>query len=562
MAAAGAGAASKVDPTQLYVTVDVVRGKKLYSDPDAPLTLSAVVTINAEATDKHGPLRFATSKKDETTDPFYNDSREFVIPASLEPTNSAACTLKSIEFAVSVYDHNYDVPRPVGVGKFVVPTAANGKGEISLDLSPPPPDAPGTVTDGSVTVPDPSVPRGNVLFRYKVIIPKPKVVDVTLDVELAEKPLFSSRFSLLPPTRGYIWYSLFGEASFRDAVLSGVLSSFKDEKQDKKLPTKTAADIVVNKWKCRRSHQVMTKLRICAEQLRAEPPQGPPFVIDAAAETARKLAWKEVAVLREDMSAKSPKIQEALDRMWLHYCCDTDVNSTSHITFDQRTKMLGTAFGRPHYEALRAALLLMVAPGLALKDADAMARLDFDNDPVVNPAAPGAAKDKAEKEKAAAAPVTPVASGAPPVGALFASTNPTSPAASGAAAAAATAAAAPALTVDPRLPPATQATLLLARELEAIQLANSGQAAVSSSVASEKCFVFQHVLRTHAAWWCETLTDAEFVVVIKSLAPAVAATRTRVGFQGGAASMLGGPLDVSKRRKSSQGKDSGALSAR
>ena len=451
--------------SQLVTVVEIARCKKLFQDPDAPLTISPAVKLYS------GDTCVSTNTIQENADPFFNEAFEFAQPAEL--TDSGECPIKSMSFAYELTDAVFDPPRVVACGTFTIDTTANTKGENSYELYPPKESGARGECDATQEA------RGTLIVRFKVTIPKPKFVDVNKDVELAKNVVFTPAYRIVPEDRRRMWYHFLDTPAFREAFERKLVESFKEEKHERKHPTKTASDVINLRWKVKRSHQFMAKIRLCAEKWLANESVSP---IVAEEETAAKLKWKELAALRSKLAPqRSSKVTELIDRLWLFYAADVDYRlPMTHISFEHRTKMQSTAFGKQQYEALVSCILQLFIPSLSANVADAIAKEDFENDPNANESAAAA-----EAEHQAA--------------------------------------------LDATDHEGKDEVQLIAQrqvaELIGPAATTAGQPAVSTSAFK----LFSATLGKFANYWCETLTDAEFMAVLKLLANAIPPARKKLG---------------------------------
>jgi hypothetical protein len=346
---------------------------------------------------------------------------------------------------------------------------------MSLDLKP------GEGTDEAAAADESA--RGIILLRHRVQLPKPKVVDLDKDVELSARMKFTSQSSLLGPgdQRHWTWTYFLetGATHWRETLEKKLVETFKETKAERKYPTKTVTDVIVLRWKCKRSHQVLTRYRFFAEKLLRKETFGP---VDNEAELAQKLKWKEGEELRLSIAPqRSNKVVEFLDRLWLFWCADVSPSTTmTHISFEHRTKMNSTAFGRAQYEALVASLHQLFIPSLPFATAESFAKLDYDHDPMTNELA---ALMKAQHD---------------------------------------------ADLLREEVKGLDEFTVIAMKQLEELigpAPSNAGTPAVTTS--SYK--LFAHVFCKWASFWCETLTDAEYLACMRGLSNAIVPAKMKLG---------------------------------
>lgn len=359
----------------------------------------------------------------ESSDPFFNHPFEFVF----NPKEDGISAEESVaKFHFRVCDANYDPARPISLSTVNINFAKHGKGEITLNAVLDPelakvasateaiertkisevenwPDQDACV-NGENTV-------GTVVVRYSVKVSKakPPVRDPEADVELAEKPqkLSGDTPMLQIPQEGYGLHTVLpGLVVFIDPdftlkfnkAMIKILGALFDEECAARSPKKsrggglggsvmagsrrdlalgdsaanadTIDKVVVGYWKCRRSHQVHTKVRLAAERcLRHENVLA--FTADEEAEY--KVWWKQqaavlsVGLTTPQLDNLSSSLRLMYDKIWVLMVCGDDETESGSLwtpNFEQRTKLQYVAWGPTQYAALQAAFIKLVLPTL------------------------------------------------------------------------------------------------------------------------------------------------------------------------------------------------------
>lgn len=286
---------------------------------------------------------------------------------------------------------------------------------------------------------------GTLVVRWTVKItkPKPPVRDPEADIELTDennkkKPVKLSGDSVMVPSvqQGYGLHTvlpglvLFSDPDFTlkfNKALIKILGGLYDEEVASKSPkrrggggmsgmgssmmsrsmtatsggggdannnTSAASSdhcdkVIVNYWKCKRSHQVHTKVRLAAERcLRHE--QVLAFTSDEEAEY--KLWWKqqaailEVGVTNPQLENQSSALRLMYDKIWVMMVTGDDETESGSLwtpNFEQRTKLQYVVWGPTQYAALQGAFLKLVLPTLSDRAALEIGVEDFKADEII-----------------------------------------------------------------------------------------------------------------------------------------------------------------------------------
>jgi hypothetical protein len=383
----------------------------------------------------------------ESADPFFNHPFEFVF----NPKEDGLTAEGSVAtFRFRVCDANYEPNRPIVIASVNVPFSKTGKGELTLACALDPELSKAVAATEAVERPDmnsadikwpdhdasvngdPSV--GSIIIRYSVKITKPRPPDrdPEADVDLATLPttLTGETPVLQIPQEGYgIHTVLPGLLIFTDPeftlklnkAMIKILGGLFDEENAAKSPGKkrsggggllgsstlmsqsrrgaggeetsaanaeTIDKVVQGFWKCKRSHQVHTKARLCAERcLRHETVLA--FTSDE--EMEYKLWWKQQAALLDvgvtgpQLANLSSALRLMYDKIWVLMVCGDDETESGSLwtpNFEQRTKLQYAGWGPSQYAALQAAFIKLVLPTISDKAALEIGVEDFKADDI------------------------------------------------------------------------------------------------------------------------------------------------------------------------------------
>jgi hypothetical protein len=394
---------------------------------------------------------------------------------------------RTIRVVYSVFDGNHSPPQLVAVASHDLAIADNAKGDKPLPLQKP---AMQQEAMNGATAADGDFGMGFINTRYsvKVTRPAPKFVDENADVVLSPALALRGTIALVPEQRVFAWFHITSDPSwcarFEKAVVAAAVAYFASNPPSKpskrgaaaELPPSTFTHVLERRWKCKRSHQVWTKLRIAAERhlLGLGLVASEKGVVAPEEELKTKTRWKELAYIRsitvarakapDDPTERSPwgrKAKDAVDRVWAFYATGElpPEGPALSLSLAQRSAMGVAAFSKAHYEYFQAALLQMLVPSIDPTLAAAIAKEDIENDPFVTAPKP---------------PKEPKESGSPTAG-----------------------------------------------------LAASVSSPYTPQPAPKAADLFAHAVNRFAEWWCDTVTEDEYVRVVKAALPAIQGTLER-----------------------------------
>ena len=394
------------DKTTVNVCVEISRVKGLIQSPDNPRITSAYVCAQvyevcvdpkqSSSTSQATICSIRTPPVPETKDPFFNEK------TTLDMANAFLAGNKTYRLACQVYDSNFNPGAFIGVASADFSIAKTKKYEIVIPLYPPNKHGDSLLAP---TLTDDIHNLGILTVKVNVTVTQIKAkIDPTLDVVLDNVPTLTGEVELVSlPVPAYAWVRLTADIPWYKRMEKTICAAVANEGTKKKsgvrpgsprrgeqaAPIVTMADVVQRHWKCRRSHQVWTKMRCAAEGHLT----GTQMMYTLEDELPKKAAWKQKAYLRrvlmEEQSKQgdvgSRKCREALDRLWMLFATGETIPwgiEMKMLSYEQRTAMQRGQFTKVHYEYVHAAILQMLVPSLDTKVAHAIAKEDVDNDPI------------------------------------------------------------------------------------------------------------------------------------------------------------------------------------
>eukprot|EP01012_Entosiphon_sulcatum_P016007 TRINITY_DN20982_c0_g1_i1.p1 TRINITY_DN20982_c0_g1~~TRINITY_DN20982_c0_g1_i1.p1 ORF type:complete len:690 (+),score=96.22 TRINITY_DN20982_c0_g1_i1:44-2071(+) len=305
--AAGAGAVGEPDPPAAeplaLLNLEIVKAKKLQVAQFAE-TVSPIVTFVCAGQEKQ------TKVKRRTTDPFWNETFDM-------PIDDPQLTLT---FQVNDDD---DKNRLIGSASLTLQFEADGKGSEWLPL----------------TRDDASSGLGEIMIRYKITCKKKKPKKGSKagqqdedDIDLGYEPKINGAVGVIPDRRLYIWFQLFEDDDFRDALTQKLLQSYFRRERAKVTPGLAAGppgwidvpyssvdEIVEECWKVQTRLQLFTKLRLAGQQFK----QTGTCIVPAEEEQKLRFRWKESSIMMGEI-ATSFKIEKSIKSLWNMFAYGAD----------------------------------------------------------------------------------------------------------------------------------------------------------------------------------------------------------------------------------------------
>lgn len=398
------------------VTLEVLKAKKLPQSEDEALACSSSIRVSVLKTNLGpGPVSsFSTATtpvQKGNNNPFFNETMEIPLSPLIDQL--------WLWFEV-VESARQSTPLTILYARAPIPCRASvAKGvELTLPLlSDSPVTAEAKFATGEAAAAG-KVDHPMLSIRYKVAVSKPakKEVDYNADIVFELPVELTGSHRLIPTDVAYSWVHLlfdhkWGEQFTELAVeqwraaptLAGpapaahsggdgapprkgsvAMKSPRNEKGGGGAAlagVKTIGDLIVNQWACRRTHQVISRLRMAAERFsRAQP--SVVFTFDE--EQPQKRTWNERAAVRLtavkralDSSGTPDRVRAMLDRLWMLMALGIPAEGPlPAISIDQRMKLQQAPFTQQHAEVLQACLLLRLCPTLPFAQCDAMAKED------------------------------------------------------------------------------------------------------------------------------------------------------------------------------------------
>jgi hypothetical protein len=526
--------------TSISVEVSVMRARACPAVADAQIVLSVDGTAMAPIVEEDDAFatrltRHLTRVVGESGDPFFNDGHEYGIANGVAPL---------VTIRLHAVDNNYEPPRSLGWAQTVVSTtdAKHAKYDRVLPLC----DlAAFTVADEAGAEPQPAAEMGAATLRFTVKVVKAEapagadggkavVRNPDDDVELAAPPAFSGLYPLVAEERTYTWWYFLNDSGFRDRFKKTVeghhplaasghaagsgsravktpasvgAAAVQPNLAKPQRRTATAAAphgdrfnaLLCDTWHCKQSHQVYAKMRCSAEKfLRGETP----VTFTADEEDALKRRWKELGIVRAaGVVGGSAKVKMQLQRSWVLFLSGDQVpeGPTFSPSIEQRTKMSMASFDKASYEALRRAMLELVCPSIGDAVAAAIAKRDFEADQFM--AAVAAERLALKQQQDAFAADAKAADDGKKEADKGKGSSSNASSKRG----------------DKPSPTAASPT------------APSPTAPAVKSPSAWAFEMFAHVMATFADFWCDTLTEVEYVQLLKDMAPALLAAKARCG---------------------------------
>ena len=283
------------------------------------------------------------------------------------------------------------------------------------------------LVDASVVEDDPTITGPLLIVRFKAQPPPPQgdSSDPHADVMLLAEPKLDGTVELVRENSQYVWYNLLHDRKWQmnftqqmlqqwpklpKTVIGGLGASGRagGSKQGGRSPParrgssvaptgsgrvtsdrtpsyKSITDLMMRHWSVRRTHEALTKLRLCAERYQYGEDS---LFFTVENEAAKKVEWRERQVLRlglalkslEGLTSTSP-VRILLDKLWLNmvYNIRADNPNPPPISFEMKHKMQTVAFQQKHAKVLQACLLQLIVPGgMSFAEASAIAEEDLD----------------------------------------------------------------------------------------------------------------------------------------------------------------------------------------
>ncbi|KEG07930.1 hypothetical protein DQ04_08441000 [Trypanosoma grayi] len=397
-----------------HLHVDILRGRNYPQTDDDPCACSTLVrllvyndTLKEVLTDV-----FTTQLQENSNAPFYSASTDFEIPSSVE----------SVVLVVEVVETTRRMePYVMFYGAHTVRIAARGKHEEVIVLTPinPVEDAEAAAARAAQQEADSATPCPQLSIRYQLQRPgnvEEEVVDVHADVPLAAHPNLNGSCCIIPKDSQYVWVNLISDARWKEAFRAALVHEWRD-RAPLQLDAATAAsspgdaqkggtgarsnaragpsavtdvrtvgDVILKRWCCCRSHEVLTRLRLCAEAFsRGE--RSLHFTRES--ELAFRLKRKERTVMLQDLTQAAltsmghSVLSDVVYQLWILFSTgiNHDPAGTRVLTYEVRKRVKENTFDDFDKAVLQSNMLNFLIPSLSLEHCNELVTEDMNSVP-------------------------------------------------------------------------------------------------------------------------------------------------------------------------------------
>ncbi|KAG8346981.1 hypothetical protein ERJ75_001001800 [Trypanosoma vivax] len=395
----------------LQLHVDVLRGRHYPQTEDDPCACSTFVRLLLydNILKKMVAEPFETVLHEGTNAPFYNQGANFDIPAGME----------TVMFVVEVVETTRrPAPYVMFYGCHRIVTMAKGKREDTIVLVETNPvqfleraqeEALRVVGDG---LPCPVLSIRYYMQRQKNA--EDEEVDEHADAILKQAPSLDGQCPLVPKDSQYVWVNFVCDQRWTESFHNALVQEWRKRPpiqygkgtaaagpQPKEAPKGTPnskvkavkdsaapdpsisdiRDVVLKVWNCRRSHEVLTRLRLCGEAFcRGEKS----LYFTRERELSFRLQRKERVYLIQEMVLSSLKVvgssalRDVLDCLWIFYVTGQKRSPSDErvLSYEVRKRLKETAFGEGDKTILTSCFLQFLIPLLTQEDCDDIAAAD------------------------------------------------------------------------------------------------------------------------------------------------------------------------------------------
>ncbi|RNF21005.1 uncharacterized protein Tco025E_03544 [Trypanosoma conorhini] len=403
--------------------VDVLRGRNYPQTEDDPCACSTRVRVmlyKSDLTEALGDV-FTTGLQENSNAPFYSAGVDFELPLGLE----GAVLVVEVEETTRRME-----PYVMFYGAQRVSLSAKGKVEevIALTLTNPL-ENPEAAAQEAMEAAESATPCPVLSLRYHVVRQKSAEVveDVHADVELPATPTLTGSCRIIPKHSQYVWVNLTSDARWLEAFRYWLVSDWQDRapllgsaaatepagngptkgaattksppRSTPVLDVRTVGDVIIKRWCCFRSHEVLTRLRLCAEAFNSGEKS---LYFTREQELSYRLQRKErVCLLQELMQASLRNmgvsgLRDTLDRLWIFFSTGIkhDPAGPRVLTYEARRKVREAGFDCRDKAVLHSSILNFLVPSLTMDQCDEFAAAEMDEAEAVD--ANSAANPKGE----------------------------------------------------------------------------------------------------------------------------------------------------------------------
>lgn len=170
----------------------------------------------------------------------------------------------------------------------------------------------------------------------------------------------------------------------------GTLTATMDAAAADASSVNSLGDIVVKKWRCTRTHQVLTRIFLTAEKYELKLSD---LHITTKEEVEFRRTKKERSVMLEQLCCKrleeagSNHLRDWLNRIWVLFVAgiDNDPAGQRALSYDVRKNVHEAQFTNEDAVDLQASLLCFLIPSMKYESCHAIAEADFQASPIVKP---------------------------------------------------------------------------------------------------------------------------------------------------------------------------------
>lgn len=378
--------------------VEVLRGKRFPQTEDDPLPCTSQVRVtlmNNKLTTVYAAEQ-CTSVQQKTNDPFFKDILTFDVPSGVP---SGVLVFKVFELA------RQNDPTPILCGVNDVFFTSIKQKDAVLRLSNADPEQLADELSKGVSQPpsegDPSLSIRRTLVKAKIV----NTQDPDADCELQANLSLNGSCNLVPAGSQYVWLQLLTDKRWLEQYRAALTNAWRtrslhslsasDEAQKQKAKAALAADVrsvgdvVTRRWRCRRSHQVLTRVRLTAEKFNVGDAQ---LNFSTAEEREYRAERKSRAFLITDLgikalsSAAGNAVRDWLTRLWVLYAVgiDNDPAGAKVLSYDTRKRVHDATFDAGDAVVLQSSLVYHLVSTLPFEICQIIAEEDFRKEPMLD----------------------------------------------------------------------------------------------------------------------------------------------------------------------------------
>ncbi|RNF07792.1 hypothetical protein TraAM80_03166 [Trypanosoma rangeli] len=392
----------------ILLHVDVLRGRNYPQTEDDPCACSTRVRIFLFKSDLQEALSdvFTTGLQENSNAPFYNAGVDFELPMGLEKA-LLVLEVEEVTRQTEPYIMFYGVQQ--------VSFASKGKfEEVVVLTSTNPLEKPEKAAQEAMQAAESAMQCPVLSIRYNVVRQKSveEVKDVHADVELLTSPTLTGSCCIIPKDSQYVWVNLISDSRWVDAFHHVLVSEWKDRAPlvcnaaaaessvngstksaaaTKPLPRSTPVDdvrsigdVIMKRWCCLRSHEVLTRLRLCAEAFNNGEKS---FNFTRERELSYRLQRKERICLLQELARASlckmgvSELRDTLDHLWIFFSTGIkhDPAGTRVLTYETRKKIREAGFDCHDRAVLHSSILNLLIPSLTVGQCNDFAAADMND---------------------------------------------------------------------------------------------------------------------------------------------------------------------------------------